>query len=261
MTDTLSQQLSFPFDLDQERAQLGAKFGEFSAAADLIYRGACRSADGIIDMGRGLTDMVRLLGPHYTRDFVERHNLMDWSKARKYMRIFDRFKDRAITGQIPFTTLYLIAGVEQEDEFDAALGQAENGKTGAEIEQWLQEQRNKKKPGILVMNEAEVKHALHNELAAAGENVETEKVLANGGVVDLVTDMAVYECKFWLTRKMFYQALGQTETYCCELGKRRRVIAYSGIEEGLTVLAHQAKQNGVWLRQVQIAASAQENAA
>jgi hypothetical protein len=79
--------------------------------------------------------------------------------------------------------------------------------------------------------------------------------LANGGVIDLLTDFALYECKYILTRQSMYQALGQTETYGWEVGRRKRVIAYAVSDEGLAVLLQQARQNGIVMMRVDIAAS------
>jgi hypothetical protein len=257
----MSNQIEFPFDLTQEQEQLGELFPAFLDAATSIYRAGKRSAEGIIELGASLTQLVEVSGPAYAKAFVIRKTWMSWSSAKKYMRIHERLKDREITGHVPFTTLYLLSGLRNEDEFEQALKLAEGGQTSAEIEEFLDRQRQKHNPGVFNENEDDVKHALRTELEEEGQQVQGEKVLANGGKVDLLTDFAVYECKYNLTRRAFYQALGQTETYCWETGKRKRVIAFAVMEQGLGVLAHQARENGVWLRQVDVKSQRQEASA
>lgn len=247
-------QIDFPFDLSQELEDIGeAMFGDFETSVKSLYEGAVTGAAGVLQIGAAMHDLVLNVGHSYVKQFLKRRGWITWAEAERYMHIHDALAEKALSGELPFAVLYLLGGISSRGEFAAALSMAKDGKSAEEIEQWLDERREKIDGGRRQVTEDDVKAALRRDLEAAGEVIISgERYLANGMKVDLLTKSTIWECKVSLTRTKVYEALGQTESAAWELPGHARGLAAAFIDDDAKILAHQCRTHGIEIRVVDL---------
>jgi hypothetical protein len=89
-------------------------------------------------------------------------------------------------------------------------------------------------------------HAIAAALAGQGECVR-EQVRTPAGIADIVTDTAVYEIKFFLSRLVFFEAIGQALIYrqASDPSLRAVVVGFRDPRSDIADLVPHAQQLGV----------------
>ena len=227
-----------------------------------------KAAQDIIDIGQKLIEVKARLNHGQFGPWLEAEFAWSQETAGNFMRVARTFAKEVDYSRFAPSALYLLAAPSTPERARAeALARTEAGETITRKEARHIVTAHKQaaltldtslvdvpdvafrayEPPIrTASDEAALVRALATHLTEQGERV-TLQVGCAIGIADLVTDRAVYEIKYWLTRTHFVTALGQVLLYREAINPALRavIVGFSVVNVPLGDLVEYAQQLGV----------------